>query len=54
MLDKRNSLNITYSAVTPQSAIKAGYSVNYANKRAHELLGNVGVAEYISLIRKSK
>ena len=35
---------------TVQSAIKAGYSVNYANKRAHELLGNVGVAEYIKAL----
>lgn len=32
---------------TVQSAIKAGYSENYANARAHELLENVGVAEYI-------
>lgn len=30
-----------------QSAIKAGYSENYANSRAHEMLENVGVAEYI-------
>lgn len=30
-----------------QSAIKAGYSENYANARAHELLANVGIAEYI-------
>lgn len=35
------------SGNTVQSAIKAGYSVNYANARAHELLGNVGVARYI-------
>lgn len=35
------------SGNTVQSAIKAGYSVNYANARAHELLGNVGVAGYI-------
>lgn len=30
-----------------QSAIKAGYSENYANSRAHEMLENVGVSEYI-------
>lgn len=30
-----------------QSALKAGYSENYANARAHELLENVGVAAYI-------
>lgn len=32
---------------TVQSALRAGYSENYANARAHELLVNVGVAEYI-------
>lgn len=32
---------------TVQSAIKAGYSENYANKLAHKLLENIGVAEYI-------
>ena len=32
---------------TVQSAIKAGYSENYANSRAHEMLENVGIAEYI-------
>ena len=32
---------------TVQSAIKAGYSEKYANARAHEMLENVGVAEYI-------
>ena len=32
---------------TVQSAIKAGYSEKYANARAYEMLGNVGVAEYI-------
>lgn len=32
---------------TVQSAIKAGYSENYANHRAHELLENVGVSDYI-------
>lgn len=32
---------------TVQSAIMAGYSENFANSRAYELLGNVGVAEYI-------
>lgn len=35
------------SGNTVQSAIGAGYSVNYANARAYELLENVGVAEYI-------
>lgn len=30
-----------------QSAINAGYSENYAKARAHELLVNVGVSEYI-------
>ena len=32
---------------TVQSAIIAGYSEKYANARAHEMLENVGVAEYI-------
>lgn len=32
---------------TVQSAIKAGYSEKYANKLAHKLLENIGVAEYI-------
>lgn len=35
------------SGNTVQSAIKAGYSENYANSRGYELLENVGVAEYI-------
>lgn len=35
------------SGNTVQSAIKAGYSKKYANARAYEMLGNVGVAEYI-------
>lgn len=35
------------SGNTVQSAIKAGYSEKYANARAYEMLGNVGVAEYI-------
>lgn len=35
---------------TVQSALKAGYSSNYANKRAHELLENVGVAEHIKAL----
>ena len=35
------------SGNTVQSAIKAGYSENYANSRCHELLENVGVSEYI-------
>lgn len=40
---------------TVQSAIKAGYSVNYANKRAHEeLLGNVGVAKYIKALSEKE
>lgn len=33
-----------------QSAIAAGYSENYANARAHKLLDNVGVAEYVKEI----
>lgn len=35
------------SGNTVQSAIKAGYSENYANKLAHKLLDNIGVSEYI-------
>lgn len=35
------------SGNTVQSAIKAGYSENYANANACKLLGNVRVAEYI-------
>lgn len=35
------------SGNTVQSAIKAGYSESYAKSRAHEMLENVGVAEYI-------
>lgn len=31
-----------------QSAIKAGYSENYANNRITELLGNVGIKKYIN------
>ena len=30
-----------------QSAVKAGYSENYANKNINKLLGNVGVKTYI-------
>lgn len=30
-----------------KSALKAGYSKNYARKQAHKLLANVGVSEYI-------
>lgn len=30
-----------------QSAIKAGYSKNYARGRSHELLANVGIKRYI-------
>jgi phage terminase small subunit len=33
-----------------RSAIAAGYSENYANARAHELLENVGVAELVKEI----
>ncbi|MCC8065206.1 MAG: terminase small subunit [Clostridiales bacterium] len=33
-----------------QSAIKAGYSEQYANGRAYELLENVGIASYIQAI----
>lgn len=32
---------------TVQSAIMAGYSENYANARAYELLENAGVSKYI-------
>lgn len=35
------------SGNTVQSAIQAGYSENYANARAYELLANVGVSKYI-------
>lgn len=35
------------SGNTVQSAIQAGYSENYANARAYELLENVGVPKYI-------
>jgi phage terminase small subunit len=35
------------SGNTVQSAIKAGYSQNYANGRAYELLENVGISTYI-------
>ena len=43
------------SGNTVQSAIKAGYSENYANARAYELLENVGVSEYIKeLTEKAK
>lgn len=31
-----------------QSAIKAGYSENYAKAQSHKLLENVGIAEYIN------
>lgn len=38
-----------------QSAIAAGYSENYAKARAHELLENVGVSEYVQkLTEKAK
>ncbi|MGB4527973.1 MAG: terminase small subunit [Bacillota bacterium] len=37
---------------TVQSAIKAGYSESYANKLAHKLLENIGVAEYIKALSK--
>ncbi len=38
-----------------QSAVSAGYSENYANARAYELLENVGVAAYIKeLTEKAK
>ena len=35
------------SGNTVQSAIQAGYSENYANARAYELLENVGGSKYI-------
>ena len=31
-----------------QSAIKVGYSVNYAKSQSHKLLENVGIKFYIS------
>ncbi len=38
-----------------QSAVMAGYSENYANSRAYELLENVGVSAYIKeLTEKAK
>lgn len=38
-----------------QSAVNAGYSENYANSRAYELLENVGVSGYIrELTEKAK
>lgn len=43
------------SGNTVQSAVKAGYSENYANGRAYELLENVGVSAYIKeLTEKAK
>ena len=43
------------SGNTVQSAVKAGYSENYANARAYELLENVGVSAYIKeLTEKAK
>lgn len=30
-----------------ESALKAGYSKNYAEKRIHQMLGNVGIKSYI-------
>ena len=38
---------------TVQSALKAGYSGSYANKLAHKLLENIGVAEYIRELTQS-
>lgn len=35
------------SANIEQSALKAGYSKNYARGRSHELLSNVGIKEYV-------
>lgn len=35
------------SGVAQQAAVKAGYSENYAKKRGHELLANVGIKAYI-------
>lgn len=35
------------SGVAYNAAIKAGYSENYARKRSHELLANVGIKAYI-------
>ena len=39
--------NYAQSGNTVQSAIQAGYSENYANASAYELLENVGVSKYI-------
>lgn len=44
---KRFAEYYAQSGNTVQSALRAGYSENYANARAHELLVNVGVAAYI-------
>lgn len=39
---------------TVQSAIKAGYSENYANGRAYEMLENEGVAAYIRQLSEAE
>ena len=44
---KRFAEYYAQSGNTVQSAIKAGYSQNYANGRAYELLENVGISTYI-------
>ena len=44
---KRFAEYYAQSGNTLQSAIKAGYSENYAKARGHELLENVGIANYI-------
>lgn len=47
MRQKKFAEYYAQSGNTVQSAIKAGYSETYANSRGYELLGNVGVSEYI-------
>lgn len=52
---KKFAQHYAQSGNTVQSAIKAGYSDSYANKLAHKLLDNIGVAQYIkSLTEKAQ
>lgn len=44
---RRFAVEYMIDANTVQAAIRAGYSVNYANARAYQLLDNVGVRAYI-------
>lgn len=52
MTDRQRKFAECYakSGNTVRSAIEAGYSENYANARAHELLENVGVKALIKEI----